>query len=309
MRRDAPHYEKFIALASAFMLPTLSLPAAYQSMVQAIFQLPVVYDRLLFRFDSDLGLGWIAVFATIMNYSWAGRAFFIFNYNFQILWIVAAAVSETFYARPGRNMILLANMWLGYAGFMLYFLMPAVGPAAFFGGLFPAHLPAVDSLAAVPVVDKIIGFRNAMPSLHAAASLLIWLGLRHSPWWHRFLAGCLVVSTLVSTLGLGQHYAVDWVAALPLVLWARGVSTIWLPLRQAARCDAIIAGITLTAGWVLVVRYGQFGLDNAWIIRALALLSVAVPLLLERRLHRAAIEAPPSHMALQRHPHWQAPSA
>jgi len=309
MRLYAPHYDKFLALGCAFLVPTLTVPVIHDMLQNAIYQLPVLYDRVLFHFDTDLGLGWVAVFAMIVNYSSWSTPFFIFNYNILPFWTLIAAVSEIFYAPRGSNTILLATMCSGYAGYLLYFLMPAIAPAPFFGALFPAHMPDPGSVLNAPIVDTVVSLRNTMPSLHAASAMLICLALRSSPIWHRALGGLILLSTLVSTLGLGQHYAVDWVAALPLVLWARGVSTIWLPLRQAARCDAIITGITLTAGWVLVVRYGQFGLDNAWIIRALALVSVAVPLLLERRLHRAAIKAPPSHMALQRPPRLQAPSA
>jgi hypothetical protein len=286
VKRDAPRYEKYLAVSFAIAVPALSLPAAIQSMVEAISQLPVVYDRLLFRFDSDLGLGWISSFAVIMNYNFVFRSLFVFNYNFQVMWIFLAAFSESFYAPPGRNTILLMNMWLGYAGFFLYCIMPAVGPAVFFEALFPAHLPAAGILAAVPVVDKIVGFRNAMPSLHAAASLLIWRGLRHSPCWHRSLGLCLIISTLVSTLGLGEHYAVDWVAAFPVVLWARGLSTLWVPVRVPERRNAILVGVLLTAGWVAVVRYGDIGLDAPWLIRSLALLSILLPALLDHRLAR-----------------------
>ncbi len=114
----------------------------------------------------------------------------------------------------------------GAIGALFYPLVPAVGPRWVFPE-WPWHMPApVDAYAtpsaAVP--------RNAMPSLHAAWALLICWGAREAPSWMKALLIPWLVLTLIATLGIGGHYLIDLVAALPLACVA-----VWVGGRIAAR--------------------------------------------------------------------------
>jgi membrane-associated phospholipid phosphatase len=62
--------------------------------------------------------------------------------------------------------------------------------------------------------------RNAVPSLHSAWALLIWWSLRYSKNWMRGLATVFLALTLLATLGLGEHYPIDLVVALPFAVAA-----------------------------------------------------------------------------------------
>jgi hypothetical protein len=126
----------------------------------------------------------------------------------------------------------------------------------------------------------------------------MFLALRESPLWHRAVGAVVALCIMFSTLALGQHYAVDLIAAFPLVLLARGVCAIYLPVSLPARRNAILAGGILIGLWVLAVRGGPVSLALPGLIRLLACLSVAVPILLERRLAKceqsSLLQTPPA---------------
>jgi hypothetical protein len=50
--------------------------------------------------------------------------------------------------------------------------------------------------------------------------LLIWWSLRYSKNWMRVLATVFLALTLLATLGLGEHYPIDLVVALPFAVAA-----------------------------------------------------------------------------------------
>jgi len=72
-----------------------------------------------------------------------------------------------------------------------YAMFPAVGPA---------H------------VGDIHAARNCMPSIHLTWALLFWF---YAPRWLRWPLAAFVLLTAVATLGLGEHYALDLIAAVP----------------------------------------------------------------------------------------------
>jgi PAP2 superfamily len=113
--------------------------------------------------------------------------------------------------------ILTTFVIIGVTGYVLYHLFPVAGPRFAFSG-WPGRVPALtESLhhaGAAPPVP-----RNCMPSLHTA--WVIYCGLQMRGGW-RALSSLWVAGTLLATLGLGLHYAIDLIAALPFlaaVLW------------------------------------------------------------------------------------------
>ena len=137
-----------------------------------------------------------------------------------------------------------------------------------------------------------------MPSLHAAWAIVIVLALRHSPLWHKILGALFLASIVISTLGLGGHYTVDWLGALALVLLVRGVCALHLPLATAARRDAILIGAALLMCWIITVRGAPFTLGYPGGIRLLAIASVILPVWGEIRLARAEREQRHASMAV-----------
>jgi len=72
-----------------------------------------------------------------------------------------------------------------------YLLWPAVGPVWVGTALAP---------------------RNCMPSLHVTWALLAWW---YAPRWLRWPSAVLVALTGLATIGLGEHYLIDLVVAVP----------------------------------------------------------------------------------------------
>jgi len=97
-----------------------------------------------------------------------------------------------------------------------------------------------------------------------AAILVLWAALPLGAWW-RALASLVLALTVLTTIGTGQHYLVDLVAALPLAVaaeasvgrrsgWKRRVGlslallVAWVAaLRWAALLFVIVPGFTWTA--------------------------------------------------------------
>ncbi|MFZ5470479.1 MAG: phosphatase PAP2 family protein [Myxococcota bacterium] len=111
---------------------------------------------------------------------------------------------------------------LGYsANFVLYALVPAVGPRFFLAGEFNEPLrglwltPWLDSVMRLPRFT-----RDCFPSGHTATTLtVLFFAYRRARrfFWVMFpFAVGLIGATVVGRF----HYAVDLLAALPLVLWA-----------------------------------------------------------------------------------------
>jgi len=73
--------------------------------------------------------------------------------------------------------------------------------------LFPACGPIWINVRSAP--------RNCIPSMHMVWVLLLWY---YSPRWLRPLAVFVVMLTAAATLGLGEHYVIDLIVAVPYSL-------------------------------------------------------------------------------------------
>jgi hypothetical protein len=153
----------------------------------------------------------------------------------------ATVYSLAVVGRAGRiraaNLLCLWGV-AGVLGAACYPLTPSVGPAFVFPG-WPWHLPALHSgwIPGPPEVP-----RNAMPSLHAAWALLVCWGARETPRWAWAVLLPWVVLMLLATVGIGGHYLIDLVAALPLAAAAA-----WITSRISGRLPSASELIGATA--------------------------------------------------------------
>ena len=194
-------------------------------------------------------------------------------------------VYATHLRRPGAlptNFLLIAvgNLLIGY---VLYLFYPAAGPAYAFSGAFPVTMPAVPALQP----QWIAAPANAMPSLHCSAALLIWWNSRH---WRpgRYLAPVFLALTLLATIGLGEHYVIDLIVAVPYALFIQALAT-----RYPSRMACLVIAFILWAGWLVSLRYAfSLVVDSVWLLRVLAIVTVALPLWLRGRLLRSVVSHP-----------------
>jgi hypothetical protein len=94
-----------------------------------------------------------------------------------------------------------------------YLLVPVCGPGYAF-----ASYPALPREAVVPhPILTHAAPANGFPSIHFSAALLIFWYARKLP-WGRWIGGSFLLLTLAATLGTGEHYLFDLVAAAPYAL-------------------------------------------------------------------------------------------
>ena len=167
-------------------------------------------------------------------------------------------------ARPGAPnflLITIANLTIGYALYMFY---PAAGPAYAFSG-FPHTVPTLTSMAPVWLGAP----ANAMPSLHVSTALLLWWNSREWP-VGRYVALAFLVLTVAATLGLGEHYCLDLVVAVPYALLIQSLGD-----RGPHRRACCITGAVLTTAWLVTLKWGFPVLDwSPWLLRAAVVLTL-----------------------------------
>jgi PAP2 superfamily len=236
------------ALRDALVLPLFSLVAGL-AMNWANGFPERTYDHLLYAFDGTLlpiapgqtvtaifrGFPWIAAASAA-----AYQGLLIFPPLYRG-WALHRGL------RSGVN-VMHAFAVAGVAGFILYQVCPAEGPRYSFGTRFPDHLPDGHDISLAPYLSA--GVHNAIPSMHMAWALLIlWSALELGP-LAVAIAGSLVGFMVLATLGFGEHYLVDLVVSVPLILAVTGVFK-----RDKVR---FALGLGLTCGWLVFLRTGSF---------------------------------------------------
>jgi hypothetical protein len=260
---DRPE-RKYLRLTfyAASVFPLCSMLIGY-ALPLTIRLRPRTFDAFLLTFDGSLGFQ--------PSFS-LGR----FLVHHPALWDLTTVV---YYAMPlgaavlygayrvrARQPVAVLALFLTLmaAGLLEYVIFPAVGPGYAFHGLYPFRLPDLAGLMtgaagigpAVGMLTIPVGARNCMPSLHLAGALIVWWNSRIWPRWGRALAFAFLVGTAVSTLGLGEHYVADLVAAFPFALI---VQAAWTRVPDSARQMRRIAlgtGCGLTLTWLVLLRYG-----------------------------------------------------
>jgi len=217
---------------------------------------PRVFDLYLYAFDASLRIQfpfvigqWFQKLPAFRNFS---SAFYIG------LPVVIAVVYTGLLLRNTRRSLSAMTAFLitGPVGILFYNLLPAMGPIYIFQDGFPWQhftLAQVHKLLVEPL--PMAGPRNAIPSLHMAWVLLAWWFARGLPLWRRILAALFLIFTFFSTLGLGEHYFVDLVAAVPFSLFIKSLCSFEVPFTSRARIQGIFAGLSLLLAWFALLRF------------------------------------------------------
>ena len=152
--------------------------------------------------------------------------------------------------------VMLAFLVTGPFGILCYNMVPAIGPAHFFGAAFPFHPPSTADVLRTTVIPILTtGPRNAMPSLHLAWVLLVWWNSRGLSRWIRAIAMTFVILTAMATLGTGEHYFVDLVVAFPFSLMVQALCSYSLPFRSGERRTAFLFGTFVTLIWLAMLSF------------------------------------------------------
>lgn len=263
----------------------------------AIALTPETYDHVLYIFDAKFAMarlagspGWV-VGRAFREHAWLYK---ICGYVYNSLPLgLAVCLALQWRDRLKKIWYPLDLRWLsmtlGGAGFLLYQVCPAAGPIYLFPKQFPFDAPALASILAAPALMQAVP-RNGMPSLHFGWTLLLFWNMRRRTWWIALAAGAYVSLTALATLGLGEHYLVDLIVAVPVALALQGL---WLRKRGTLRWIAIGTGTAITFAWLIAFRTGA-ALEipagaATWIAAGL---TVVIPAVLAWRLERDVAQSP-----------------
>jgi len=202
--------------------------------------------------------------------------------------------------KPVRIIPLYVSMML--LGSLTYWLYPAAGPAFAYSALFPLHPPLAHEILTRPLAP-FPDPRNAMPSLHFGAMLVLMWNSRAWRWPARVCALAFSLGVAFATLALGQHYWIDLVVAFPFVASVQAAWTTAVPLRSPRRYLLVVCGAILVAVWLCLLRYAVAVFLSAPVLAwSLSLATIAISVGLEWSLSRAAFRAGRSAVEAQGNP-------
>ncbi len=191
--------------------------------------------------------------------------------------------------RPPPVDVVTVLLFMALIGYGFYFLYPVCGPLFAFGEAFPnAPPPAGDMLGQRLTIANKDAWPNGMPSLHLASVILAsWHAWPYGR-WARIVAAIFVGGTFLATLGLGEHYFVDLVVALPFTLALHAGCMPGCPHLRKPRREAFLGAVGLVAIWYAVLFFGipllRISPAFPW---SLTLATAGAVVILERRLYRA----------------------
>jgi hypothetical protein len=96
---------------------------------------------------------------------------------------------------------------------LLYVLVPISGPAYVFNS-FPHYAPVLPAPHVIQIPARDLAPPNGLPSMHMVIALMVLYFARR--WTTGLVLGLLFVAfTITATLGFGEHYVIDLLAAIP----------------------------------------------------------------------------------------------
>jgi PAP2 superfamily len=244
----------------AFLPPLLFVLLGYAS--SALLEItgrlhPTTLDLFLYNFDASLGVQpSFALGQLVLGSRWLTRValFFYFVLPIPVMVIYAKQL-----VRSGNSAmaVFLGLFVVGPVGVIFYNLLPACGPIYLFGSKFPFE-PLSNQQVKEMLIHPVLvsGVRNAFPSLHVGwAFLAFWYteGLSN---WTKFLVLLFLAGTVLATLGLGEHYFIDLVAALPFALMVQAGCALQIPWRDRHRWVPFLGGLFLILCWIVLLRHG-----------------------------------------------------
>jgi len=227
---------------------------------------PSVFDLYLYSFEASLRV----------QFSFLLGQLFALHHAFADVsaWIYAAlpiAIALVYVGclmdrREDAFPAFLALFLTGPIGILLYNLFPAVGPVHVFDTLFPWRPFTLDQLRHLVLEPiPVPGLRNTMPSLHAAWGFLVFWYARSLSLVEKIAAAILVFFTLCATLGIGEHYIIDLVVAVPFTVFILALTSFILSRGRSVFLLPLSVGLFSTLGWFAALRYaaGFFWLSPA----------------------------------------------
>jgi hypothetical protein len=208
------------------------------------------YDIKAYLTDWKLGFSPSIVLGKLANSSEELHALLTIVYN-RLIIVIATCYLLNVRARNRQPGVFLGASFLaGFLGFVLYHLFPAAGPLYAFGSAFPNARPQPSTLIAMPTLLNVAAPRNCAPSLHIAWVMLAAIESRRlgRGWSAGF--SIFAVLTILATIGLGEHYIVDFFLTIPFTLAVHAACD----MKRPNRGGTVLFGTAVTLGWMAFLR-------------------------------------------------------
>jgi hypothetical protein len=215
-----------------------------------------VYDLYLYAFDASLHVQIPFLLGQLFAQHGIFRQTAILAYiglSVPIAVVYAGQVRRT---KTKALQCFLAFVITGPIGILFYNAVPALGPVHLFTKFFPWRPLAIEQvrhLLLEPVA--LAGPRNAIPSLHMAWVLLAWWYSRGLSAAERAIAFFYLVFVALATLGMGEHYLIDLIVAVPFALFIESLFAYDLPTLDNFRARAFAFGLLGTCAWLAALRF------------------------------------------------------
>ncbi|MEN9656608.1 MAG: hypothetical protein RL571_73 [Pseudomonadota bacterium] len=218
---------------------------------------PMVYDAILYRFDVSLGFSASVFFSKLMLDNPNILNYIIYPVYLALpLGMGLQYVQQMQSEEPPKTYLLF--FWFSsifIVCLFAYLLLPAMGPKYIFGHYFPNNMPPINNIVSFPVVNQATFPRNAFPSMHFGWAFSMWLNamLMKGKWQTRFFF-IIGILTIIATLGLGEHYLIDLIVAVPFSYALQGVFLRGLPIFNSCRWKCILISFGIWLAWVVYFR-------------------------------------------------------
>jgi PAP2 superfamily len=224
---------------------------------------PKTLDLFLYNFDTSTGVQLsFKVGQLVLGSRWLTRIALLFYFALPIP--VMLVYAQQLVRRGSAAMSVFLGFFIaGPVAVVFYNLFPACGPIYLLGSRFP-----LDPLSSQQVREMLVqpvlvsGARNAFPSLHLAWALLAWWYAQNLSHWTKLFLLLFLAGTVLATLGLGEHYFIDLVAAFPFALMIHAACALHISCFDRRRLIPLLSGTLLMMGWVALLR---FGLRIVWL--------------------------------------------
>jgi hypothetical protein len=250
----APRRARDALLAAVALVAFVVLSSSLIDLTRTLH--PLTLDAFTYRADEGYGLPVSFAAGTLFEQVPALRVTSHVAYIELPLVCAVVQARELSAKRATHVHALTMIVALGLAGSALYHLFPVAGPAYAFEGRYPYLPPSPERVELAPMLVTAKVARNCMPSLHTAWALSLVWQTRDAPRSLRYMTWLCLALTIAATLGLGYHYVVDLVVAVPFLTAVRALCAWNLTDARRERAAALVVGIALLLGWLVAVRYG-----------------------------------------------------
>jgi predicted membrane-bound spermidine synthase len=273
----------------AILYPSVIVPLF---VVQSVFYIglttllhPLALDRFVYAVDSTFGtqlsfeLGKLLIAQPLL------RQVCLVVYMALPASLAAVYAFESNRVRDSSRSVMTSFIAAAVCGYVLYHFYPVVGPVYAFRE-WPGQIPLLSDLQLVPIMAIPVE-RNCMPSLHLSWALLQWWHSRSLARWIQCGAFLWLIITVLATLGLGLHYLIDLIVAVPFSVAVRGIASLLAHKYDTASKRAVLWGGLMTIAWLAILRIDvPFLVAVPGLVWALSIASTLFSLYLERGLRK-----------------------